>query len=115
MAADEPINDRTLPTAFKGYAREAVDSLLEEIERSYRALIAERDELRANLEGTTKSLAEITAELEQHVARERAVADALIETERLKAEAETTPVRSRARRPVRPQRSVSGQTKRLRS
>ena len=68
MAANEPTTDRTLPSAFRGYGRERVDSLLEEIERSYRALIAERDELRANLESTTKALSEATAELEQHVA-----------------------------------------------
>jgi len=88
MAANEPINDRTLPTAFRGYAREPVDALLEEIERSYRSLISERDELRSNLESTSKALSEATAELDQHAARERAVAEALIEVERLKGEAE---------------------------
>jgi len=70
-----------LPTAFHGYARQPVDRLLEEVEESHRGLIAERDELRASLDGANERLSTLTSELDRHVGQERAVADALIEAE----------------------------------
>jgi cell division septum initiation protein DivIVA len=85
---DSPDRTKKLPTAFHGYAREPVDKLLEEVEESYRALIAERDELRASLAVADERQSMLTSELDHHVAQERAVADALIEAERLKMEAE---------------------------
>ena len=77
-----------LPTAFHGYSREAVDSLLGKIEDSYRGVIAERDELRGNLADTNRRLDGVTAELEDHKRKERAISDAVIEAERLKANGE---------------------------
>jgi cell division septum initiation protein DivIVA len=81
MSTDHLDRDVDFPTAFRGYAREPVDGLLEEIEKSYRTLLAERDDLRARL-------ADATARLERHVEQQQAIADALIEAERLKAAGE---------------------------
>lgn len=88
MTETELDRDAALPTAFRGYARESVDSLLEEIEKGFRALVAERDELRAKLADATERLAERTTELERHAGQQQAIADALIEAERLRAEGE---------------------------
>jgi cell division septum initiation protein DivIVA len=130
-----------LPTAFRGYAREPVDSLLaklenksrtlldqrkelqenladmrsrlaeatrelehrageehsveesvrraEELEEKCRALAAERDGLQSELAQTAERLSVVEKELERHLERELAVADALIAAEQLKAEGET--------------------------
>jgi cell division septum initiation protein DivIVA len=130
-----------LPTAFRGYAREPVDSLLakfedksrtlltqrkelqenladlrsrlaeatrelerragdehsveesvrraEELEEKCRALETERDESQSKLAETAERLSVVEKELERHLERELAVADALIAAERLKAEGET--------------------------
>lgn len=75
--------DASLPTALRGYDREAVDNLLEEIEKNYRALIAERDELRSSLADANERLSEVTAELENHVAGTEAAAKALGEAQGL--------------------------------
>jgi cell division septum initiation protein DivIVA len=85
---DDLAPDGKLPTAFHGYSREAVDSLLGKIEDSYRAVIAERDELRGNLADTSRRLDGVTAELEDRKRKERAIADAVIEAERLKSDGE---------------------------
>lgn len=82
--ADPDLNG-PLPTAFRGYAREAVDRLLEEIEESYRNLIADRNELRSNHAAMARRLEDVTADLKSYATRERAVADALIEVEQAKA------------------------------
>lgn len=87
-AMAEPAPNGKLPTAFHGYSREAVDKLLGELEESYRALIAERDELRAKLSDSSKRLDEASAQLENHARQEHVIADAMIEAERLKAESE---------------------------
>lgn len=130
-----------LPAAFRGYAREPVDSLLakledksrtllsqrkelqesladmrsrlaeatrelehragdersleesvrraEELEEKCRVLEAERDESQAKLAQTAERLSAVEKELERHLERELAVADALIAAEQLKAEGET--------------------------
>ena len=130
-----------LPTAFRGYAREPVDSLLakledksrtllnqrrelqanladlrsrlasatrelehrvdgersveeserraEELEEKCRALVAERDESQSELVRTAERLSVVEKELERHLERELAVADALIAAEQLKAEGES--------------------------
>jgi len=85
---DDLAPDGKLPTAFHGYSREAVDSLLGKIEDSYRAVIVERDELRGNLADTSRRLDGVTAELEDRKRKERAIADAVIEAERLKSDGE---------------------------
>lgn len=87
-AMDQIVPEGKLPTAFHGYARDPVDKLLAEIEESYRALIAERDELREKLEAESKRQGDLTAELEKRTRQERVIADAVIEAERLKAEAD---------------------------
>jgi cell division septum initiation protein DivIVA len=85
---DDLAPDGKLPTAFHGYSREAVDTLLGKIEDSYRAVIAERDGLRGNLADTSRRLDGVTAELEDRKRKERAIADAVIEAERLKSDGE---------------------------
>jgi len=97
---DQLDRDGKLPTAFRGYDREAVDRLLGEIEESYRALLSERDGLRAKLEDTSRRLSKVTADLDERAGRERAIADALIEAERLKAGAagDAADTRGRAER-----------------
>jgi len=73
MPADSPDHHRPLPLAFRGYAQEPVDSLLAEVEKRKRSLVAERDRLRKNLEDTKKSLSEATGKLERHVIEEQAL------------------------------------------
>ncbi len=77
MSTESPNTQESLPIAFRGYAREPVDQLLAEVEKSNRSLIAERDNLRKDLEKTKKLLSEATSELEQHcVTEEQALAAA---------------------------------------
>jgi cell division septum initiation protein DivIVA len=83
MTAETFNVDAALPTALRGYAREPVDAMLEDIERTYRALLAERDELRSGLANANKRLSEVTAELENHAAQKKTVAETLGEAGRL--------------------------------
>lgn len=77
MPKDSLDNRNSLPTAFRGYAREPVDQLMTQVEKSNRSLIAERDALRKDLENTKTRLSEATSELEQHrVTEEQALAAA---------------------------------------
>jgi cell division septum initiation protein DivIVA len=87
-AMDDLAPNGKLSTAFHGYAREPVDSLLAKIEERYGALLAERDELRESLADTSLRLDGAIAELEDRKRKERAIADAVIEAERLKAAGE---------------------------
>ena len=63
MPTDNLDNHKSLPIAFRGYDREPVDSLLAQAEKSNSSLIAERDNLREDLEHAKKRLSEATSEL----------------------------------------------------
>lgn len=76
MPKDSPDQHKPLPIAFRGYAREPVDSLLAQLEKSTRSLIAERDNLRKDLEKTKASLSEASVKLESHAGDEQALAAA---------------------------------------
>lgn len=77
MPKDSLDSRNSLPTAFRGYARQPVDQLLTQVEKSNRSLIAERDTLRKDLENAKTRLSEATSELEQHrVTEEQALAAA---------------------------------------
>ena len=86
MPTDNLDNHKSLPIAFRGYDREPVASLLAQAEKSNSSLIAERDNLREDLEHAKKRLSEATSELEQHHAtEEQAVAAAASRTASLEA------------------------------
>ncbi len=68
-----------LPLSFRGYSREAIDAFLEQVEDGYLGLVAERDELRRQLE-------ELKQELADHRKRAQLVSDALVRAERVAAE-----------------------------
>jgi len=80
VSHDEKADD-ALPIAFRGYSRDATDRLLGRIEESYRALLTERDQLRARAEETEGKLAE-------HEGEVAAVGRALVRAEQIRAEAE---------------------------
>jgi chromosome segregation ATPase len=65
------------------------------LEEANRTLSTERDELRSDLTSATERMKEVEAELEHYIARERAVADVLIEVRR-----EVGETRSRAEQEV---------------
>jgi cell division septum initiation protein DivIVA len=48
--------NKSLPTAFRGYDREAIDQYLEEVEAAYVDLASERDELRDEVERLTRDV-----------------------------------------------------------
>ena len=91
--ATERVADLTIELERRGQEPTTADTSadLEQLEESNRALSAERDQVRTDLARATERLAEVEAELEHHVGRERAVADALIEVTR-----EVTEMRERA-------------------
>jgi len=98
MVPSESLPDTDkLPVAFRGYAREETDALLRQVEESYRALVSERDDLRARLETAERERGELERELAEHRKQSRAVGDALIAAERLKAESEQEAAAIRAR------------------
>jgi cell division initiation protein len=75
------IEERSLPTAFRGYDRGATDDLLAKMEEILRDLLSERSDAQARV-----------AELEKHIAEGRqhqeAVTEALVEAARVRADAE---------------------------
>lgn len=81
MAEDHDGTD-ALPLAFRGYAREATDALLDRIDESYRALLKERDELHGRAQRAEARLA-------QHEKQIEAAGRALVRAEQIRADAES--------------------------
>jgi len=71
MSSDDLPRSPDLPTAFRGYARNATDAFLFALEESFHRLTAERDQLRVRVE-------ELGRELAHHEQQVQAVGDALV-------------------------------------
>jgi len=88
MSAKEPETGNELPTAFRGYDREATDKLLRQVEERYNAATAEQGELRSRAERAEQRVHELEDELAAHRERTKAVGEALITAEKVKTESE---------------------------
>ena len=75
---DEFAETPKLPVSFRGYDRDATEGLLRQLEAGYRTLLVERDQREGRV-------AELERELAEHRERSRAVGNALIKAEELKA------------------------------
>jgi len=102
--SDDPFEGTVeLPVSFRGYSRDATERLVRQLEETYRALLAERDGLRARADDAENQLgaaARRLQELEQQLALHRgdveAVGAAVVTAERLKAEYEREAAAMRA-------------------
>lgn len=80
MSSDDLPRSPDLPTAFRGYARNATDAFLFTLEESFHRLTADRDQLRARVE-------ELGRELAHHEQQVQAVGDALVGAQTIAATA----------------------------
>jgi cell division septum initiation protein DivIVA len=80
MSGDQD-EEVVLPTAFRGYERQATDALLRRVDESYRTLLRERDQLRTRAERAEQRLADHEEEI-------RNVGRALLRAEEIQAKAD---------------------------
>lgn len=97
MDGHDVVGEWSLPLAFRGYARDATDALLERLEAALRDVLQERDVLSARLSATEALLHDADSELERRRAAEKEVADALVLATELRERAEAAADRRVAR------------------
>lgn len=88
MSTEHFAETATLPTAFRGYARDAVDELVKKMKDAEAALDEERETLTQRLVLTERRAEKLERQLEESRGQTQAVSDALISAERLKAASE---------------------------
>jgi cell division septum initiation protein DivIVA len=88
MSTEHFAETATLPTAFRGYARDAVEDLIKKMKDAEDALDEERGALTQRLVLTERRAEKLERQLEESRGQTQAVSDALIAAERLKAASE---------------------------